>query len=497
MSSVRLRSHIALLLVLLPLLAGCGAEGPSGPQGASVAPGSAKLFLAVDTSFDSSQWKTASDLAAKFPDSDRALKLLFDELGAKGIDFEADVKPALGPETDVVGLELSGEGEFVGLTQPKDKAKLDALLDKTGEEFVTRSIGGWTAFSDSAAVLDKFERARADGTLADSSDYQDAISEVDGEALGSLYLNGAALQEEMTKGESGLPPGVLDAFLPGGKFPSIALALKAEEGGIRLEGAAKLAGDEGGLFSEPFEADLPDEVPAGALFYMNFNGLGTQLKALRDAVATANPEFDRDLARVENELGVSLDEDVFPLFSGESAVYVRRGLIIPEVTLVTHVDDEQAAVATVGKLVQALREYVPTLGSETSVDIDGVQAKQVPLAGPVALYYGAFDGHLVITTSRDGIASLREEDDRLADDSDFKSALDEAGVPDETTGFGYLDLKAAIPALFDITGKSGNSPTENEIVDTVRRNLEPLDNLVFYGTKDGRTVRFTAFLAVH
>jgi hypothetical protein len=488
MSSVRFRPLIALLLAVLPLVAGCGAEAGSGPEGASVAPASAELFLSVDTSFDSPQWKTAGDLVSKFPDGDKALELLFGELGAKGIDFDRDVKPALGPETDVVGLDLTGEGEFVGLTQTKDLEKLKALLAKTGEPFVTREVGGWTAFSNSATVLDKFEAARADGTLAGSPEFEDAMSEVEGDAVGRLYLNGSALQDTIQQ-EENLPAGALGAVFPGGKVPSVALSLKAEEGGIRLEGAAKLAEDEGGIFAEPFKAELPKEVPAGALFYLDFNNLESSLSALREFLAQSMPDFDRDLARIEHEVGVSLEEDVFPLFSGESALYIRPSLFIPEVTLVTHVEDEQAAMATVGKLVKALREYMPVLGDETEVQIGGVKAKEVPLGAPVALCYAAFDGHLVVTTSREGIAGLQEQDDRLADDSDFKDALDEAGVPSETTGFGYIDLKAAIPYVLGFMG-DGVPPQASA-------NLEPLEHLVFYGTKDGRTVHFTGFLAVH
>jgi hypothetical protein len=471
---MRLRSALALVLAVLPLAAGCGAETPAGPEGASVAPASAQLFLSVDTSFDSAQWKNARDLLDKFPDGERALDMVFGHLDAKGIDFDRDVKPALGPETDVVGLDLSGEGEFVVLTQSDDLDKLKALLDRTGEDFVFRSIAGWTAFSDSATVLDKFQGARADGTLATSSDFQDSMDEIGGDAVAKVYVNGGALQT------AGPLPGAIQRF---------ALAVRAEGEGVRVEGGAELAENWNGFGSEPFKAELPNEVPAGALVYLDFNDLGSALKQVRDVMAQANPAIDGDLARIEDELGVSLDADVFPLFSGETALYVRRGLLIPEVTLVTHVDDEQAAMVTIGKLVKGLRGYVPILQDETDIQIDGVTAKEVPLGAPFSLYYAAFDGHLVITTSTDGIAALREHDNRLADDSGFKRALDEAGVPGETTGFGYVDLKAAIPYVLGFVG--GGSPPQ------AGANLEPLDRLVFYGTKDGRTVRFTGFLAVH
>jgi hypothetical protein len=487
---VSFRLLIASLIALVPLVAGCGAESASGPEGASVAPASAALFLSVDTSFDSSQWTKARALLAKFPDGERALDSVFDELSGKGVDFERDVKPALGPETDVVGLDLSGEGTFVGLTQPKDVAKLKALLAKGDSNVVTRELDGWTVFSDATSALDEFERARKDGTLADSADYKDTMDELDADAIARAYVNGEAVQQEMQR-NADVSPAMFGALLPGGRFPSLAFALEAEGGGVRLEGAGKLAGDETGAAFEPFKAHFPDEVPSGALVYLDFHGLGDQLKSFRDALAQAVPGFDRDLARIEHETRVSLDEDLFPLFANETALYVRRGLLIPEVTLVTHVEDEGAAVPVLDKLFGALHDYLPQTATPQPTTIDGVAAKVVPLAGPVSLYYAAFDGRLVLTTSREGIAALRSDDDRLSGDPDFARALDDAKVPEETTGFGYVDLKTAIPYVLDFLGMSGATVPAD-----VRANLEPLDKLVFFGTKDGRTVRFTGFLAV-
>jgi hypothetical protein len=110
---------------------------------------------------------------------------------------------------------------------------------------------------------------------------------------------------------------------------------------------------------------------------------------------------------------------------------------------------------------------------------------------PVAVYYAAFDGQLVVTTSRDGIAALREDDNRLADDPDFRDALEAADVPDETTGFAYVNLKDAVANLLGFAQMGGATlPSE------LQANLEPLRQLVFYGSKDGSTLKFAGFLAV-
>jgi hypothetical protein len=487
MSNVR---SLALLLLVFAALsvAGCGEDAGSGPSGAAVAPASAPLFVSIDTDSSSEQWKQAGALLDKFPGGDELIASALDELSKEGVDFRRDVEPALGPETDIVGLDLSGEGEFVALTQPDDKQKFEDLMAKGDEEVFTRELDGWTVFADSEAILDEFEAARENGRLADSSDYQDAIDQIDQGGIASVYLNGKALADALAE-EGGASSAQLETIFPGGKIPSLAISVKAEDDGVRVEGGAKVAEDDTRFTGENFHAELPDEVPGGALLYLDLNNLEEGLSAARDALAQQNPQFDQDLARVEAALGVSLEEDVFPLFSGETALYVRPSLIIPEVTLVTHVDDEDAAMATLDKLVSGLGTYLPVAPHVNDVDIDGVKAKELPLQPPVSLYWAAFDGHLVVTTSREGIAALRSDDNRLADDEDFKSALERAGVPDETTGFAYLNLHDAIASILGFAGA--------EVPPDVRANLEPLDTFVAYGSKDGTTVRFAAFLAVH
>jgi hypothetical protein len=485
MNSVR--SFALLSLLLVALVAGCGEDAASGPAGASVAPANAQLFVSIDTDTGSEQWKQAGVLLDKFPGGNKLIGSALDELSKEGLDFHEDIEPALGPETDIVGLDLSGEGEFVGLTQPDDAQKLKDLLATGDQPMVSREIDGWTVFSDSDAVLDKFDAARKQGTLADASDYQDAIGEVNQDGLVQLYLNGSGLAETIAK-EQGTSAAQLDTFFPGGKIPSFAVSVTAEENGARVEGASTST-DETAFTTDNFKAELPDEVPGGVLLYADGNNLEQAFSNARDALAEQDPQFDQDLARLEAQIGVSLEEDVFPLFSGETAFYVRPSLIIPEVTLVTHVDDEDAAMATVNKLATAIDQYVPGAQRVIDVDIDGVKAKQMAISPPVSLYWAAFDGHLVLSTSRAGIADLKSGDNRLADDEDFKRALEQVDMPDETAGFVYVNLHDAISSILGLGGE--NVPPD------VRANLEPLDGLVFYSSKDGEALRFAGFLAVN
>ena len=472
-------NKVALVLVVAALslpAVGCGEGSSPGAAGASVAPAATQVFVSVDTSFDSSEWEAGRSLLGKFPDGDRAVDWVLDELGGKGVDFEEDVKPALGPETDFVALDVAGDGKVVGLTQPDDKAKLERLLGKSDEPVVSREIDGWVAFSDTEANLDEFERLRADGTLEDDGEYQKVSGEVADDGIAHVFVAGSALGSTPLAG------------LFGADAPSLALSLDPQEDGIHIEGAASPAN--GDLFADEFSAQLPDQVPAGAFLYAGASDLERQLGTLRDFLAEVAPGIERDIGRAESQIGVSLDEDVFPLFSAESALYLRPGFPIPEATIVTQVDDEQGALAVIDKLAHEVSEYYGTAELH-SVDIDGVQAKELAVNQLFSVYYAAFDGKLVITTSRQGIADLQAEGDRLADDEAFKDATEAAGMPSETTGFLYADLDQALPTAFGLLGFSGQSTP-----DWLERNLEPLQSLVLYGERDGDVAKLVGLLSI-
>jgi hypothetical protein len=477
-----MRSFLVLLALLVPFAAGCGSSSSSGPAGAEVAPASAQLFLSVATDFDSEEWRQAEEMLENFPDSDKAVGIFLRELGIENADLREDLEPALGPETDLVVLDFAGDGAAVGLTQPEDQAKLEQVLAELDEELVTREIGGWTAFSNSEANLDRFESERSEGTLAGSDPYEEVMAEVDREALVQAFVNGEGVE----------------APVPAVQVPTLGLSFGAEDGGVRLEGFVD-SGEEAGLLGENFAAGLPDVVPAGAMVYVGANDLEGTFSAARDMLAEAMPEFDADLARVEHELGVSLEEDVFPLFAGETAIYARPGLFIPEVTLVTEVEDEAAAIAALDKLLAGLDEYLPGASTPTEpgastpteVEIAGVTAKEIPITPPIAVYYAAFDGRLVLTSSKDGISSLQEDEDKLAGDEDFQDALEQAGMPDETSGFAYVNLEQAIPYVLGFAEQAGD-----QVPPVVRENLEPLQQLLVYSERDGDAVHFAGFLGV-
>lgn len=488
-----MRFLAALLAALtLPLVAGCGGEDGAGGA-ADVVPADVALFAVVDTDFDGEQWSHVEELAARFPGGDAFKRRLLDELEADAdVDFEEDVDPALGPQVAFVVLEFAADSDeeppFLVLTQPDDQAALERLLEQGDEPATSREVDGWQAIAEDEATIDRFVSAREGPKLADSERFQDAMDGLDEDAIVRLFVDG-----ETVRGASLDAAGAeaLDAFSLGAQLASFGAVVQAEDDAVRVEGQLVYAEDvENTPFSvEPYEAELPGRVPGDVLAYLSFNDLEQAISAYRDALAEGDPEFESQLGMAEGFLGLSLEEDLAPLFAGEGALYVRRGAVIPEVTLVTEVEEEEQALGTLDDLAARVGIFFP-VGEPQRTDVDGVEVRELPLSGPFSLSYAAFDGLLVVTTSTEGIADLREDEDRLADADAFEEALDRAGAPGETSGFAYVDLEETLPLLFGFA-EVGLGETSD-----AQRYIDPLRSLVVWGEQDGSTQSFSIFVGV-
>jgi hypothetical protein len=477
---MRLTALLGALLAAGALAAsGCGrTEGAAVAEGAKLVPADAALFVAIDTDFDSEQWQSAEDLLERFPRGSEVFRML----ERRNLD-------ALGPETDIVGLGAGagvdppafGVDSVVLLTQPADPARYRDLL---GDDAVHEELGdGWVASSEDREALDAFLEARSGDKLADSQRFTDAMASLEGDALAKVYVNAEAAGRELQGAGEVFPlTGICSV---GGELASAGAALRAEDDGVRLEASSL---EEGGEELETYEARLLDELPAGAAAYFSFNDVARQFEETRDQLRAQMPEVDRELAEAERFLGVSLEEDVLPLLAGEGALAVYASPLVPTVTLALEVEDEGRAAATIDRIVARLGAERPGLETRET-EIAGVPAKEVRIEEMFAVYYAAFDGKLVLTTTQAGISDLREDGAKLADDERFRDAGETAGMPDDTTGFVYLDADEAVGLLEGLAALQGeNIPSD------VRTNVEPLGTAVFYGANDD--VCFSGFVSI-
>jgi hypothetical protein len=479
----RLRFIVPVLaLVLAASLAGCGggagsSQGGGPPESSGYVPAGAPVYLYLNSDTGGSQWQTLDSLSKKFPNRQQLLAQIQSALQKHGIDWNSDVKPALGPEIGVGVLALGQATQAVGLTQPQDDAKFQALIkkldasDPTSGATLVQKVGDWTAISNKQSSIDAAKQAHDGTSLADSSTFQSAMSELPDDALAKVYVDGAALTTALKQTAQG---GSLSTLT--GVPTWIAASLEAKDDGLALT-AISTGQNQASVAS--YKPSLPDEIPAGAVLCISFSNLEDSINKLG-----TNPMVQSYLGRLESALGVTLDQ-VAALFRGEGAIYVRAGTPLPEVTIVLNQSNPLGAMATVDRLAKNASQ-----GNVQTTVVDGVPTRRIQVS-QFSLYYATFDGKLVITDSPTGISGLKDGGQKLSDDEVFKDAKSAAGMPDETKGFVYVNVKDAAPMVEGLSALGGSG-----IPPDVSANLEHVRSFLAYGSGSGDENRLDAFLQI-
>jgi hypothetical protein len=473
MTAMRLTLFGALSVVAIAL-AGCGGGtvertgAPPGVTAAAVVPADAALFVGAVTDSESEAWQRVETLLGRFPDGDRLLGELTKSFAEDGVDWERDVKPALGPVSAIVLLR--GGGEPVALTKPPLRAKLDALLGKADDDVETRSLeDGWVAIAKQQATLDAYEHALDGPRLADDDEFAGALDGLPGDALAAVFVRPGALNVSGLSGPTGT---ALPAALAGG-FRWAGAALTPADDGFSVEGTVRM--DDAPAAYEP---TLLRRVPGGAMLAVSFHGDERIFDTL-----SGEQGLGPFLPMVEGALGVEL-EDLLGLVKGQGVLYVRPGLPIPEVTLAVETDDAAAAVDTLDRVARKLGADVrPTT-------VDGVDAHRVAV-GPVTVTWAVADGVLVVSTGASALHDFGAGGGKLVDEDTFGRAAERVGLGDRTRGFAYVDVRSVGELVAGLVGLSGD-----DLPPELTRNLEPLESFAANASDDGDGVRLRAFLSV-
>src|SRR2546423_5656949 len=205
------------LAALALVAAGCGGSSKksgsaSGSSGAaSIVPGDATAYVAINTDLKSGQWKALNSLVGKFPSKDQLLAKLRAQLQQQGVDWDKDVKPALGPELDIAAIAVAtGKTEAVAFVQPSDESKLNALLQKgSGTHPLHEKVGDWTVIAQKQSAIDAVKQASSGKSLQDDSTFADAMGKLPGETVAKLYVSGSRATQSL-----GQTLGAAGAALP-------------------------------------------------------------------------------------------------------------------------------------------------------------------------------------------------------------------------------------------------------------------------------------------
>ncbi len=483
--SMRKQSGIALALVASVALLATGCGGKTQAAGSSSAAPLVRAdllsFGGVDTDFGSSQWKQLDALAKKFPGRDQAIESIKKDIAGHGLDFDNDVKPALGPELDyavAAGATLN-DTTVVGLLQPADEGKFKDLVDKENKaqpdsKSVYRKLDdGWYAIADTQADIDHV-LAGGGAALSGESLYKDAVAKQPADAVARAYVNGPQLAKLVQKAIEARGSGTADSTTGAlQKLDFISAAVSAEDDGVRLHGATEGSGSETILGSGDYASKLLEETPSDAFAFLTFKGGGN----LGSSLGSLSAPF-------ESALGVSV-QDVLALFENESGLYVRPGAVIPEFAAILGPSDTTKGMATLTKLAGHIA------ASSGATLRGGPDEGTLSFGTQFALHFGVKDGKIVLTNNAGGVSQVGSPSESLADSADFKEAVDAAGLPDSNGGFFYFDLKNAIPLIEGFAGLAGQKiPAE------VSGNLAPLRSFLSWTAGSGSSRTFDAFLEI-
>lgn len=489
-----MRRSASVLAVFALALAGCGGTTSDvGQSAADIVPADAAAFVALDTDPGSDQWQAVQSLADRFPDKQKGVDEIKQSLRKdSGLDWDEEVSPALGKELAFVWLDFEhGGDDFVGLMQPKSKAKLDQLIAKGNKQdpsskVVYEKFGDWVVLGRNQEIIDRFEQASAaaKGTLA--GEFGKSIKKLSGDALVRAYVNGEQVLR-FAREQGG--PDAQQYIDKAGTLDWIALRLGATHDGIGFD--AIVRGTLGKLFSgvphtDSFDARLPKTAPADALFYLTFHGAKNMLAGLRQNPVLRTPELRRYSG---------LFAKIGKLLQGENALYIRPGkgripdvpVKIPEVTLVADPGPGVDGVDIIDLLF--IRYASDSFFVPEPTRIAGIPARKLDFgSGNVAGYYANVDGKLVVTDLPSGIEGAKRGGKSLAESDDYRDAARASELPGRTQGFLYVNVHTSIPFVARLA--------EQSLPADVARNLKPLRSAVEYAVSRTHEVQVTVFLRI-
>jgi hypothetical protein len=487
--------RVGLLVAIALGLSGCGAsrEAGSAPAGADFAPASAAVFVSGVTDPGSSQWEQADKLLGRFPGREKLLAGARKDLEQDGLSWERDVKPALGEEISLVVLNFEDrDHNTVFFTKPKDEVKFNKLLESGEDAQVHRKIDGWTVFADSEKSLDNFAAARSAGnSLSEESEFKAAMGDLRDDAALRGYVSGKSIYDAIAK-EAATDPDAraFQRFSRSlGRLESVGFSVAAEDDGVAVAAAYK-TDDRAKLGT--FSPELDDVLPSGALVYASFGNLEDFLDNGLVSADRNFPEFKAQRTQIEEALGFSMRDDLFPLFSKEGALAIYRGgeRTLPNVLFALRVPDDAKAKRVVDRLAA-----LASLGGQESrtVTIHGVEARVITIPdGSASIFAAVSDGKAYASNSKAALEQALGDGEKLADDDLYQEARAESDAPDETSSFVYLNLKAGLPYVFDFAelGEPGS------ITPDVTENTKPLQSALLYAKQDGDRTTLSGFVTI-
>lgn len=342
--------------------------------------------------------------------------------------------------------------EFLRRIAPSDEPRNvtvgDVQMTVYEKGFAAAIVGDTLLFGREPAVRASVNTASGEApALEDAPEQENVRDELPESRFAEIYLSRSGVQR-LLQGRAGSATQ-LETFVDYGATQGMAAAAVAEDDGIKVELVSalnpKLLAKNPSFFSElpEFEPELTGEAGERTIAYVGAGEVGPTLtQLLEQAGGEGLGGSLRGLSnRLREEAGVDPLADLLPALGGQAALVAEPTEGVPFASLIVDdVDSERAAQALAqlqGPLLRALgnRGRVPRF-EET--EVDGTPVRSVQASPTVNLSYAVFDDKLVVSTSPEGIAQVRSDDDGLEDAEAFERATED--LPDEVSALVFINL---------------------------------------------------------
>jgi Protein of unknown function (DUF3352) len=339
-----MRRLFPLPVLCAAVLAACGGDDgdASGPLDAALGylPEDAPFVVTIDTDVEGDQFKAVESIAEKFPFGGQLRNQLLRQLELGGGNFEEDIEPILGNPFVVGGTDVrslideSEDDDFVAAIQAENEGALQDAIEKEGAER-TGEQSGADLYEDSDGdtfaiegdvlvaagsreLLDQaLEQRDSDDRLTEDT-FEEGLADLPEDALVKVYGDLAALIENDPEAAQARRVEWVDAL------DTFGLTASFEEDRVSIDFDLATEGDLD-------EEDLPFAAGADAPGIVQREGeIGAavrdtaQIYDFAQAAAQAvNPrgfaEFETAKRQISEQLDISVDDDVFGQFAGETA----------------------------------------------------------------------------------------------------------------------------------------------------------------------------------
>ena len=461
---------VAVLGIVLVVRACTGEEAePPRAEAAKLVPVDALVFASLSTDTDRDAVEEARDLARRFAGFESGRDALLQRLAGddRPVAAAEDVEPWLGDEVafalmdtgtvtagSIVAIEVTDEEaarEFLG-RNPRQAIRKDYKGHETVRygQVTTAFVNGFLVIGQDPTVQRVIDRKDGEVRgLDDDAVYRRALEGLPEERVVTAYASAAGLRRLLAP--QGDIVGGLSAMLDRPALQGVALAA-APTGDDEVRIVAHSALDAAVQKRSPapfeqFEPELVGEVPADVLGYLGASGIDGALQRLvLSTVGGGSTDTDQLLERLRTELdeetGGGLERDLLALFENEVALVIQSRAPAPVLSLMTRTEDEEATRRTLDRLRDPLARLLRPEGEEElrwePVDLEGSDAWTLQLPTGAGITYAVAGGHLILSTSPDGVRGIVGAEEKLDDAGRFEDVL---GNRPETVGtLGFLDF---------------------------------------------------------